>query len=406
MKRSGRPSGPPRPVQVGDGQPHGTPRIRHSGRRGTIFEQPGQTIAPLVAEKGVGGDVVVDVEIQPAVAVQVAGGDRQAPPPGIAHAGGQGHLLEGPVPPVAEQSVGLGVEGVGVQGERHFGPTACAVAGGGDHGLGRAVVEGQVVGDVEVQVAVPVQIAPGGAGGPQGVVHPGGGRHLVEGAVPPIAEQPVGTVIRDVEIQVAVVVVVGEEGPHAEAGLVGDACGRGDFVEGAVAPVEIETIRGDEIHGVEIRITVSVDVAPGQTGTRVLGQQAVAGPRSVGRDQARFGGDVEEGQRGCLRGCPVPELATHGRGAIGQVGVTARSGPRRQGHHQGDTADGGDHGHRDSRGAFQPRHGQPPAAVGRTARSSTTVASLVALTTFGWNTPRRSSMPGSTRSRNSWRYRR
>ena len=111
-------------------------------------------VDPELVRRGVVGDV----EIEPAVAVVVAGRDAEAGAVGLADAGRLGHVGEPAVALVAVQPIG----------HRTVGARAAVVARadrvvaqlvGGDR-------EVDVVGDEEIELAVAVVVDEGGAGAP------------------------------------------------------------------------------------------------------------------------------------------------------------------------------------------------------------------------------------------------
>ena len=105
----------------------------------------------------------------------------------------------------------------------------------------RALVVLQVVGHVQVEVAIPVVVEPGRGDAPQRLLEPRRSRDVGEGAVAVVAVEDVGAVVQDVEIEIAVAVVVGRGGAHAVA-PVADAGLLGDVGERAVAVVAVEGV--------------------------------------------------------------------------------------------------------------------------------------------------------------------
>ena len=110
--------------------------------------------------------------------------------------------------------------------------------------------EVEVARDVEVEVAVAVGVEEPGRARPRrrargerrgGDAGFGGG--VLEGAVAAVSPQQVGTEVGDVEVEVAVAVDVAERGAHAVA-VLDDAGLRGRVLEGAVGPLMEEAIAG------------------------------------------------------------------------------------------------------------------------------------------------------------------
>ena len=106
----------------------------------------------LVDPQLIGIGVVGDVDVLPAVGVDVEANDSQAGSEGAGQAGGLGDIAKRTVTLVVEQKV--------VNRPERFGAAEVPSAV-----LGRASLAGQVVdvaGDVEVEVPVPIEIAEGG----------------------------------------------------------------------------------------------------------------------------------------------------------------------------------------------------------------------------------------------------
>ncbi len=93
-----------------------------------------------------------------------------------------------------------------------------------------------VAGDEEIEPAVAVVVAPGGAGGPVAERDAGFFGDVGEGAVVVVVVEAVLAEVGDVDVGPAVVVVVGDGYAEAPA-VVGDAGFGGDVGEGAVVIV-------------------------------------------------------------------------------------------------------------------------------------------------------------------------
>ena len=163
-----------------------------------------RAIAPVDPQL-VGGRVVGDVEIEPAVAVVVA--DRYAKPGavGSGDARGLGDVGEPALPVVAVQPVG----------HRPVGARPAVVARAErvrtDLVVGHGKVE--VIGDEEIEVAVPIVVEERGARAPERVAHARRGGDVGKRAVAVVAIERVGTERREKEVEVAVVVVIARR-PH------------------------------------------------------------------------------------------------------------------------------------------------------------------------------------------------
>ena len=140
-----------------------------------------------------------------------------------------------------------------------------AVEGGAGAGAGDVgAVEVDVAGDEEVELAVAVVVAPGGAGGPAADGDAGFFCDVGEGAVVVVAIEAIFAEVRDVDVWPAVVVEVADDGAEAPA-LVGDAGFFGDVGEGAVViVVEEGGVRGGRfaVFGGEGGAADKVDVEP------------------------------------------------------------------------------------------------------------------------------------------------
>ncbi len=173
--------------------------------------------------------------------------------------------------------------------------------------LGRSVVD--VADDVEVEIPVAVEVAEGGRG--RKALYPGSrrGGHVDEGAVPPVAIEPIGTVVGHEQVDVSVVVDVADRDAHAVAPVT-EARLRGDV---RVAPVGLAAVEpvgrpvrgarlGQDVIGVgqvDVEIAVGVEVEQRRTtGADRREMQLVEGARLVDEIESRLLGDVREPLRG------------------------------------------------------------------------------------------------------------
>ncbi len=160
-------------------------------------------------------------------------------------------------------------------------------------------VEVDVAGDEEVEAAIAVVVAPGGAGGPGADGDAGLFGDVGEGAVVVVAIEAVLAEVGDEEIGPAVVVEVADDGAKAPA-IVGDAGLGGDVGKGAVVIVmEERGVRGGCLagFGFEGGAVDEVDVEPAVV---VVVEQSDAGADGF-----------EDGALG--RACPSCDASGRGR---------------------------------------------------------------------------------------------
>ena len=101
--------------------------------------------------------------------------------------------------------------------------------------------EVDVVDNIEIQVAVVVDIGPRRRGAPSLVAHSSLSGDVAEGSITVVAIQSIGSEVGDVQIGKAVVVIVGSCGPHSVA-KISQAGGPGSREKGAVPEVAIEDV--------------------------------------------------------------------------------------------------------------------------------------------------------------------
>ena len=207
------------------GDPGGEPGLpeRHSRRPG------------LNPEEEVRRGVVRHIDLRGAVPREV--GDDDAEPLPLLASGHRG----GAEPAVAEV-LEEGVRGAGVLLRMAVGEQVAHRA----HAVPVAVEgEVEVVGRVDVQVAVPLGVEERGARRPPPVARPRGPRSLAEGPVAEVAVEALGAEVGQQQVGVPVVVEVPGHAAHAVAevfGRVEEARFRGAVLEGPVAPVPVEAV--------------------------------------------------------------------------------------------------------------------------------------------------------------------
>ena len=102
----------------------------------------------------------------------------------------------------------------------------------------------QVMANVEVEIAVAVEIGEGRRGGPVAVAPQSGaiGR-VFEGTIAPVAIESVASPSRDEEVGLAVVVVVPDRRHRSRSRLPSGQSGRpGHVLEGSIAPIAKEPV--------------------------------------------------------------------------------------------------------------------------------------------------------------------
>ncbi len=290
-------------VQVAGGDAH--PRLvatRRVGRHARVGADLLEAEAAEVVEQVVRTGVIGDEHVNPAVVIEVGRDDAEAPPVPLPHPGNLGDVDEAAAI-VAEDVVGQRLDRARVARE----------VAGARRVLAEARVVGvpdSVVADVEIDIAVAVEIGEGRRRRPvAGAAEPGAGGRVLEGAIAPVAEQCVRPPARDEQIRMSVVVEVADGRGVAVAPGEGRDPGRfGRVLEGAVAPVAKETIGRREtgnigarrertaLDGVYVEPAVAVEIEQGDAPTRHL-RELVDPGRSVVVDeriQARLPGVVDE----------------------------------------------------------------------------------------------------------------
>ena len=216
-----------------------------AGGEGGVFEGA----VALVEVEVVGGGVVGDEEVGFAVVVDVDKERRKAiEGVFVGDTGAFRGVGEGAVAVVVEEVVGLADEAArtahdGSSAELAGGVFERAGVDAGGH------VEVDVARDEEIESAVAVVVAPGGAGGPGVDGYAGLLGDVGEGAVVVVAIEAAFAEVRDEEVGPAIVVEVAGDGAEAPT-IVGDAGLGRDVGEGAVViVVEEGGVRGGGFAG-------------------------------------------------------------------------------------------------------------------------------------------------------------
>ena len=153
------------------------------------------------------GRVVGDVDIEPAVAVEIIGDDAE---PGAVGAGDPGRFGD-----IGEMTAAvIAIEAIR---RRTVGPRPAVVARAGSVGAGLVACEReiQVVRHEQIEIAIAVVVEKGRARAPERIAHARVARHIGERPVSVVAKQRIRSEARDEEIQVAVVVVVADSDAHS-----------------------------------------------------------------------------------------------------------------------------------------------------------------------------------------------
>ncbi len=197
-------------VHIGDIDTHGSLSLafridRTTGQQGVVPEGA----VPIVHEQQIGHAVVGDVEIGPAIEVEVGRSDTQASPRLDSDAGLDRDILEGSIAAIAKQTIVSRRIGIRI-----------AVVGGAHRVQAVAPLldaEVDVVRDVEIQPSIAIEVHKAGADAPTLVIATRNLGDIGEGAVPIVAKQLIRAEVRHVEVGPAIVVVV--PGRHTKAVL-------------------------------------------------------------------------------------------------------------------------------------------------------------------------------------------
>ncbi len=333
---------------VADGEPHGSRLqaglIERKSRRITVIFK--RAVA-LVDVEIVGCGVVGHKQVQLAIVIDV--GEHRAQPviAGlVGHSGLHAYVGEGAVAVVVEEMIAFAGQAAGTaanlfaaEGAERVG----RIAGTGGGQMLRVVME--VPGDKQIEAAVAIVIAPGGAGVPGrgiGQSHAGFLCNVGKCAVVIVVVEAVAAPVGHEDVGPAVIVVIGNG--HAKApAVVGDAgllrnVGEGSIVivveEGGVRRRLFtgERVEGGPVHDVDVHPTIVVVVNEADAGALGLNNELLfraahfVGPdgepgfcRVILKDDGT-GGDESAGGDG-----PVLRVKLHGMGRTGCLAAVGRS---------------------------------------------------------------------------------
>ena len=228
------------------------PIVGRAEQHRVVLELAGAAVHPELVRVGVVGNV----DVGQSVLVQVRGGDPQAGVFDQRDAGRPAALDETRPAPVPVEDIGLALELL---------RTAVVHPPALDLALPR-LVPLDVAGDVEVEPAVEIRVEEHRRGRPAGRRHAERGRRVDEAAAALVPVEHVGAQIRDVQVEVAVVVDVADRGAHAVARVVEPRI-RGRVRETAARALPVEAIAtrlaGDlaaRVREVEIEQAVAIGV--------------------------------------------------------------------------------------------------------------------------------------------------
>ena len=296
----------------------------------------GEDAVAIVQVQVVAADVVGNKQILVAVVVDVGEAGAETPV-GIVDAGCRSAFGEGAVAVVDEQLVRLtgrvaAVDDIEIDvavvvdigPDAHPAPGLVTNAGGVGHiGEGAVAVVGKehvlgadaVVGAVEVEIAVVVVIGKGRRVGERLEADAGLSSHIGEGAVAIIGEQAVGFDLilaagGQVKVDVAVVVVIAEHAAHGETGRIDTGTGgRGDVLEGAVTIIQVKLVAAPFIRHIQVDEAVVVDIGKGDT----LAQTVISDARLLGNvNKLLTEGRTSRQSQQCNACQPNTCLFTHG----------------------------------------------------------------------------------------------
>ena len=251
---------------------------RRAREQSPVLEAAAAKVHPHLVRRAVVGDV----EVEPAVEIEIGGHGAEAVAVLGCDASPFRCVLEAPVAEVAEQAV-------------RFSPVrlrAAVVRFAAAEGAHRvaAEIEVHVVGDEQVQRAVAVVVEEGRGDAPPGIVGAGGLRRILEPPSAQVAPEAVRPEVRHVQVGPAVAVVVRGGHAHAVAGGV-EARVRGDVDEAEFAAfrqfVPEQAVAGGgavgrgrgarrqvgALHQVRVQIAVAIEVEERRAGAHDLGQQ-------------------------------------------------------------------------------------------------------------------------------------
>ena len=194
----------------------------------------------VISVQLVGLGVVGHIDVQISVGIEISERDPKAGISSVGYPRLDAHIGESAVGIVPVQTVRL--RGNPFRPVEHFQALVERLSAA----CGKCVeIELEIVGDVQVQQPVTVEIAEGGTGPPAIVPHAGLGGHVREGPSAVVAEQLVRPPVGQVDIGISVVVVVADGAAHApgrrsETGFIRN------FAEDAQPPVTVTGFVAEE----------------------------------------------------------------------------------------------------------------------------------------------------------------
>jgi len=230
----------------------------------------------FILVEGAGGGIVGDVDVGPAIVVEIGGEDAEAVGAvGLEDAGGFGDIAEGTVTVVVEENVFAADEAGGSAGDEHS--FVITGAGFGDGRGGEIHVD--VIGDEEIELAVAIVIDECAAGIPALATGGDAGffADVGESAVAIVVIENIFAEVGDEEIFEAIVVVVADADTLAPA-VATDAGLRGDIGESAITIIfkevgdwflaksgglELATVDKENVEPAVVVIVVEGDAAAG-----------------------------------------------------------------------------------------------------------------------------------------------
>ncbi len=194
-------------IDIADGESHAGFRLAVIVDGRAHFKGDVDKTALGVEPELIGFTVVGDVDVDPAVVVEIAADDAESLTDSAGQAGGRGDIGERAIAVVV-------IEDIGDAG-KHLRAAELLKAGG----IGADLVggDGDIVDDVDVEKAIAVVIDERRRARPVIVGDTGGFGDLGEGAIAVVAVEPVSVEVGEVDVEVAVVVEVAERDADAVA---------------------------------------------------------------------------------------------------------------------------------------------------------------------------------------------
>ena len=224
------------------------PIVRNPGEQ-THFRE----MAALVLVEQIGRAIACGKQIQVAVEIPIGKSRAQLPRPTRSKAHFRADLGEATAV-VAVESIRFGRIGP----RRAIDPDAILA----ETGALRVGAEVQIIGHIQIQVAVEIPVAEGRARAEALVAHAGCGRDITKAAIALVAVEDVRAVAGDVQVCIAVVVVVSGHRAHATPGIF-HASSLRPLGKTAISFVVVECGRGGDIDPIQVEPTVVVIVKKG-----------------------------------------------------------------------------------------------------------------------------------------------